>query len=250
MTAPAARPSAVGRTLRARLRLTAPALHAATGRLWHGPGLARRYPEYLRLMHGVVRASVPLMSRAAERCSALGPDPVAAPLARYLAAHIEEERGHDDWLLGDLAALGADPAAAAARPPHPAVAALAGAQYYWIEHHHPVTLLGYIAVLEGNAPSAQLADHVIEATGAPDAALRTVRAHAELDGGHTEALYALLDGLDLTGDQADAVVTSGLYTAEALVRLFDTLTGAPGPGAPRPRSAARPGFEGLSGGTP
>ena len=39
-----------------------------------------------------------------------------------------------------------------ARPPAPAVAALVGAQYYWVLHHHPVALLGYIGLLEGYPP--------------------------------------------------------------------------------------------------
>ena len=29
--------------------------------------------------------------------------------------------------------------------PSPAVAALVGSQYYWLLHHHPVALLGFVA---------------------------------------------------------------------------------------------------------
>ncbi|MFJ3930171.1 MULTISPECIES: iron-containing redox enzyme family protein [unclassified Streptomyces] len=240
MTSARPRPTAA-EALRARMRLTEPAVRAATSALWCAPGLARRYPQYLRLMHGVVRASVPLMERAAARCALLR-DPVAGPLARYLAAHIEEERGHDAWLAADLAALGHDPARALGRPPPPAVASLVGAQYYWIEHHHPVALLGYIAVLEGNAPAPWLADRVVRSAGVPATALRTVRAHADLDTGHSDALYALLDGLDLTPGQVDAVTTSALFTVDALLRLFGTLTRTPRPGGPH-------GFPGTAGGT-
>ncbi|GAA4666465.1 hypothetical protein GCM10023347_18830 [Streptomyces chumphonensis] len=246
MTTPRHRPAA-GEALRARLRLTEPAVRAATAALWDAPGLAQRYPQYLRVMHGVVRASVPLMERAAARCARLagapGPDPVAEPLARYLAGHIEEERGHDDWLADDLASLGHDPREALGRPPPPAVAALVGAQYYWIEHHHPVALLGYIAVLEGNAPAPWLADRVVRDAGVPAAALRTVRAHAALDTGHSDDLHALLDALDLTAGQVHTVTVSALFTVDALLGLFGTLTRTPRPGAPH-------GPPATAGGTP
>jgi hypothetical protein len=209
-----------GAALRARLALTAPAVHAATTAMWRPQGLSSRYDRYLAAMHGLIRASVPLMEHAAGRCARLGPsDPVAAPLTAYLRAHIEEERGHDAWLLADIAALGGDVAAVRDRQPSPVVARLAGAQYYWTTHHHPVALLGYIAVLEGNAPAPWLADR-IAAAGVPDAALRTVRGHAELDGGHTAALFALLDGLPLDPPLLHAVVMSALHTVDGLVELF------------------------------
>ncbi|MFI1414512.1 iron-containing redox enzyme family protein [Streptomyces sp. NPDC020707] len=220
--------------LRARLALTEPMVRAATDALWRPTGLAPRYATYLAVMHGVIRASVPLMERAATLCAALRPhDPVAAPLERYLRVHAEEERGHDDWLLTDLAALGdtalGDTAAAVAgEQPPPATARFVGAQYYWIEHHHPVALLGYIAVLESNAPARRLADHIVS-SGVPEASLRTVRAHAELDDGHTADLFELLDVLPLTPVLRRAVTTSALHTVDGLVGLFGRIAGEPRP---------------------
>jgi pyrroloquinoline quinone (PQQ) biosynthesis protein C len=172
-------------------------------------------------MHGVIRASVPLMEFAAYRCDELAErDPVAGPLRRYLTAHIAEERGHDDWLLADLVALGCDPAPVLVEQPPPAVARLVGAHYYWVAHHHPVEILGYIAVMEGNAPAVPLARWIVSHAGVPDAAVRTVREHAELDGGHTDAVFDLLDTLPLSAAQVHAVTISGLYTVEALIELF------------------------------
>jgi len=223
-------PVAAGVALRARLALTAPALRATTARLWRPDGLAGRYLAYLAVMHGVLRASVPLMERAAARCAELGDrDPVAAPLERYLLEHIEEERGHDNWLLDDLAALGGRPADVLAEQPSPTVARLVGAQYYWIEHHHPVALLGYIAVLEDNAPAGWLADRVADTAGVPDTALRTLREHAELDDGHTAALFGLLDTLPLSRRLERAVAVSALHTVDGLIDLFARVEREPGP---------------------
>lgn len=217
----------VAAALRARLALTATAVRSATALMWRADGLGPRYVEYLAVMHGVIRASVPLMERAAARCAELGPDdPVAGRLEGYFRAHALEERDHDDWLLDDLTALGADATAVTDRQPSPAVARFVGAQYYWVEHHHPVALLGHIAVLESHAPAPWLADR-IAAAGVPEAALRTVREHAALDGEHTAALFALLDTLDLDPGLRSAVTTSAVHTVDGLTGLFARLGRTP-----------------------
>jgi hypothetical protein len=194
------------------------ALAKAAAEVWRQPGLRDRYAEYLRTMHGVIKASVPLMELAAVQCARHPDDPVSAPLRAYLGRHIEEERGHDEWLLDDLAVLG-HPATVTASLPPPAVAHLVGAQYYWITHHHPVALLGYIAVMEGNAPHLSLA-RLVEEAGVPAAAVRTVREHAALDAGHTDAVFELIDSLPLTRPQVTAIAVSGLSSALALMGLF------------------------------
>ncbi|MFF8606821.1 hypothetical protein ACF06X_12850 [Streptomyces sp. NPDC015346] len=209
--------------LRTKLTPTTPVLRAATAALWRPEGLRWRYVRYLAAMHPLVRASVPLLERAAERCAERD-DPGARRLAAYYTRHAEEERDHDTWLLDDLAAAGAGPAAV----PHPVVVELAGAQYYRIEHEHPVTLLGYIAVLEGNAPGPRLADRLTEATGLPGGAFRTLREHAELDGGHLDDLHRVLDDLALTPARQTAVSVSALHTANLLTRLFLALAADPG----------------------
>ncbi|WP_413230202.1 iron-containing redox enzyme family protein [Kitasatospora herbaricolor] len=210
--------------LHLKLGLAAPALNAAMAELWRPAGLVERYGRYLRTMHEVIRASVPLMELAARRCVERGPaDPVAGPLARYLERHIEEERGHDDWLLADLAAAGLDPAEPLRRQPPPAVARLVGPQYYWIEHFHPVSLLGYITVLEGNAPAPWLAARLAADTGLPGAAFQTVNHHAVLDCDHSAELDRFLDGLPLDRAQETAVAVSALHTADAAGELFARL---------------------------
>lgn len=220
-------PSAVA-NLRLELSLVQPVLRTAAARMWcSDAGLPGRYRRYLRTMHQVIRASVPLMERAAARCEALAQDPVAPALARYLRAHAEEERGHDDWLIADAAATGAAPAELTGAVPPAHVAALVGAQYYWLEHSHPVALLGYIAVLEGNAPAPGLAGRLARETGLPPAAFETVRLHADLDDGHSADLDRLIDRLPLDAAQRSLVAVSALHTVTALAELFDRIAAAP-----------------------
>ena len=223
--------------LRIMLRLLDAELLGAMEHMWRAEELLPRYRRYLCAMHAVVRASVPLMERALERATLLDMrgDPLGGPLAAYLREHIQEEKDHDAWLLEDAEAAGSPPGDALGPMPSPAVAALAGSQYYWVEHHHPVALLGYIAVLEGYAPAPDLTSRIARATGLPDAALRTVREHAALDTGHLDELYALLDRLPLTRGQESDVTVSAMHSLDALTTLFVRLGRSAA--APLPRGA-------------
>ncbi|MFI7240318.1 iron-containing redox enzyme family protein [Streptomyces cyaneofuscatus] len=225
-----AAPRRASTRLRTKLLLLEPEFRGATSHMWRAENLLPRYRNYLCTMHAVIRASVPLMELALRRTQEGPGDPLSEPLASYLAEHIQEEAGHDAWLLEDLLAAGAAPEDALGPQPPPDVAALVGPQYYWIEHHHPVALLGYIAVLEGYAPAPGLTDRIGRLTALPAAALRTVREHAALDTDHLDELHALLDRLPLTRDQEAAVAVSALHSLDALTRLFVRL----GRSAPAP----------------
>jgi Iron-containing redox enzyme len=215
---------AAGAELRAKLAVALPLLRATSARMWQAPGLRERYTEYLCAMHMVVRASVPLMETALRRCTAVGgADPVADRLAGYLRRHVAEERDHDRWLLADLAALGHDPDEVR-RVPSPPVARMVGAQYYWVLHHHPVCLLGYVAVLEGSPPPPSLVTYLRARTGHPDDAFRTLRAHADLDTAHGAAVFGLLDALPLSAAQRAAVGLSALHTVSCAASLLADLT--------------------------
>ena len=164
------------RRLRGKLELVLPVLLATSRRLISHPGLHGIYPEFLIMAHGIVRASVPLMETALTTARTLPNDQVAVLLADYLEHHIPEERGHDDWLLADLESIGVPPDQVLSRVPSPTIAALVGSQYYWVQHVHPVGLLGYIAMFECYPPARQDIDRVQAATGYGPEAFRTLPA--------------------------------------------------------------------------
>lgn len=211
-------------SLRDKIELLLPALLDAGDRLVGHPRIRELYPKYLVVTHGIIRASVPLMEAARGRAEILAAhDPVAAGLASYLEEHIPEERDHDAWLLDDLEAIGWDRRAVLEAPPAPTVAALVGAQYYWIFHYHPVTLLGYIAVLEGYPPTAAMIETLVARTGYKREGFRTLIAHGELDPHHRDELDEALDSLPLTSEQFAAVSMSAMFTVHMLTRAIDAL---------------------------
>jgi hypothetical protein len=217
-------PTGESARLRRKLELVLPLLVDTGRRLWEHPRIRDLYPEYLVATHGVIRASVLLMERALERARATAAeDPAAAGLAAYLEHHVEEERGHDDWLLEDLAVLGRSREEVLAQVPSASVAALVGAQYYWIEHYHPVAVLGYIGLLEGYPPSIADVDALMARTGYEREAFRTLIRHSELDPLHAADFDEAVDRLPLTPEQAAVMGLSGLHSVTAFARVLQDL---------------------------
>ncbi len=198
-----------------------PELTAEGRRLLDHSRIRDLYPQYLFTSHCIVRGSVPLMEATLKRCRQSEPvDPLAAALGDYLEQHIPEEMNHDQWLLEDLEVLEIPRSTVLARTPSPTVAALVGAQYYWILHHDPVALLGYIELLEGYAPVRSEIDDLIERTGHSRAAFRTLLHHADLDPHHAEDLHRLLDVLPLSSEQSKALGLSAMHSVHLMARAI------------------------------
>ena len=197
-------------------------------RIWEHPDVRQLYPAYLRTMHAVVRAAVPLMRSARDVACARGPaDALCVELARYYGSHMREEAGHDQWLLQDLRGTGVDADLATWGMPSAAVAELVGAQYYWLNHHHPVSLLGHIAAMEIYHPPAGFARHLAGLTGYPSTAFRAIRRHEKLDVAHRDELLALLDRLPLERCHEATLGMSALHTLRAGIDVMDEILCTP-----------------------
>ena len=208
-----------------KIELVLPELRVAGGRFFTDPAVADLYAEYLFMCHCVVRASVPLMEAALERAEGLAAtDEVAEGLTGYLRTHIVEERDHAEWLLEDLESLGIARSSLLGRPPSATVAALVGAQYYWVFHYHPVALLGYMTVLESYPPSPERIEDLAARTGLGRPAFRTLAEHAELDPHHARELRDLIDALPLTREQSTILGLSAMHTVVTLAATFDEIT--------------------------
>jgi len=217
-----------GQTLRRKIRLASGNMLDAIDRFWSQPDLPARYPELLFQIHCVVRASVPVMEAARRRAEELSPsDPVAAGMAEYLAHHIPEELGHDDWLLDDMEALGVPRETTLRRIPSAPAAALVGSVYYWVRHAHPLAWMGYAAVCEGHPPSDRFLLDVMERTGLPRDGFRTYLKHARLDPHHARELEETLDSLPLTADHLAMIGVVAFQTMHHLTVLFEGITGTP-----------------------
>ena len=216
--------SSPSRRFRRKLELVIAPYSEACTRLVLHPRVSELWPEYLIVQHQIIRATVPLTRAALQRARELdGAEPVAAPLARYLELHVDEELGHDETLLDDLTLLDRRRDAVLERMPSPAVASLVGAQYYWVLHHHPVAVLGYIGVMEGYPPTDELVQALVERTGFPREAFRTFSEHGELDPGHRDHLDRTLDALPLTERHEQVIGAAAIATVAQATRVLEEL---------------------------
>jgi hypothetical protein len=209
------------RRLRQQIEWVLPELTAATGAIVLHPQVRELYPEFMITVHQMVRATVPLMRTALHRCRELeANDTVAAAMVSYFEQHIKEEMHHDEWLLEDLELIGVPRAEVWRRMPSSAVASMIGGHYYWIHHHHPVAKLGQIAVQEGYPPSVETIDFLVERTGYPRAAFRTLEKHCHLDTHHRDNFNDALDRLPLTEEHHAVLRVSALHTARMATRAY------------------------------
>jgi hypothetical protein len=192
-------------------------LNDARQQFWAHPDIVQLFPELIFRMHCEARSTVPLLRAAAERLQALQDgDPVAAGLLPYVVQLMEEERGHDDWLLKALEAMAVSRQKAWSRQPPATTSALVGSQYYWILHHHPVALLGFIKAVEREPPTREEIAHLRRKTGLPKAAFAYQLGHVALEAEHNAALDRVLDELPLTDAHHSLIGVSLLHTIHFL----------------------------------
>lgn len=235
---PAIKSLPASQSLAMKLRLCSPPLTEARRRLWTHPRVTELFPTFLFRMYCEARATVRLLTAARARLLRTPGDPLAPGLIAYLTEHIPEETGHDVWLLESLEVLGFPRDLVMAKLPPPAVAQMVGAQDYWILHHHPVALLGYIKVVEHDSASAAVLEDVIARTGLPRGAFRFHFGHADIEPHHNEDLDLLLDTLPLEPQHEALVGVSTIHTMRQatavlseIVTLFEARSPAADPAA-------------------
>ena len=133
-------------------------------------------------------------------------------LRRAVAEYIEEEIGHEEWILNDITAAGGDAEAVRkSRPGLPAEVMVAYA-YDLVARGNPAAFFGMVFVLEGTsvALALQAADRIQQTLGLPDGAFSYLRSHGTLDQEHTQHLASLL-GKMAPEDQSDVVRAAKVF---------------------------------------
>jgi pyrroloquinoline quinone (PQQ) biosynthesis protein C len=120
-----------------------------------------------------------------------------------VAHYIDDEIGHDRWILSDIEHAGGDPVAASRSTPAPATDAMVGYAYDVATRRNPVGFFGMVFVLEGTsvALACRVADVLQRSLALPSKAMTYLRSHGELDRDHVEHLAGVLNRLDSSEDQ-------------------------------------------------
>lgn len=189
--------------------------------LYHRDDIRAVYPQYLIAVHSVTRASVNLLESAAQACMhRKTTDKLANHLYSYFEEHIEEERGHDEWILQDLEVTGFSRKSVLDIIPSSIAATLVGRQYYWINDVHPAIFLGYMETLEGYPPHPDLVPFLVERTGYPCEAFRTLERHSYIDQDHRDDLHQVIDSAPITPPIEKMISINALDTIILTQDLF------------------------------
>jgi len=195
------------------------------------------YVAFLREAYHHVRHTVPLLQATKAALPARN-----AWLRGPLDEYIEEESGHDEWILEDIAACGADADAARNGAPGYATEVMVAYAYDTIARINPLGFFGMVHVLEGTSVSLALlaADAIQKPLALPDNAFHYLRSHGTLDLQHTAHFEVLMDQIDDAGDQAAIV-----HAAQVFFRLYgEVFRGLPLPqAAPQMPRTAPPGAQ-------
>ena len=157
------------------------------------------YIAFLTQAFHHVRHTVPLMMAVGSRLPAhLG------WLRKEIVHYAEEEEGHEQWILNDIAAAGGDAGMAEQSHPSPATDAMVAYAYDTAMRRNPVGFFGMVFVLEGTSVALALhaADRIQAALNLPGNAFSYLRSHGQLDKEHVHHLQGILDRLAVPGDRA------------------------------------------------
>ena len=170
------------------------------------------YIAFLTQAYHHVKHTVPLLMA----CGARLPERLEW-LRSAIAEYIEEELGHQEWILNDLAACGADPEAVRHGQPALATELMVAYVYDRIARHNPVSFFGMVNVLEGTsiALATRAASAIRGSLGLPPTAFSYLNSHGSLDLEHMRFFEDLMNRLDADEDR-EAVV----HTARVVYRLY------------------------------
>lgn len=140
-----------------------------------------------------------------------------------ISEYIEEEKGHEEWILNDIAAAGGDKEKARAAVPNLETQVLISYNYDYIARKNPIGFLGMVFMLEST--SIQIANNGAEALknklGLPQSAFTYLYSHGALDIEHMKFFESLVSKIDDPEDQAAII-----EVAQNTFRLFANLLNA------------------------
>jgi pyrroloquinoline quinone (PQQ) biosynthesis protein C len=156
------------------------------------------YVAYLTEAYHHVKHTTPLLMACGSRI------PSSKEWLRdAIAEYIEEELGHQEWILNDIKACGSDSEAVRHGQPKPATELMVSYAYDTIQRGNPTGFFGMVLVLEGTSISlaTQAAGKIQEALNLPKQAFTYLNSHGSLDIEHMGFFENLMNQVEDPNDQ-------------------------------------------------
>lgn len=170
------------------------------------------YIAYLTQAYHHVRHTVPFLMAMGARLPER-----AVWLRTALAEYIEEEIGHEEWILNDIEAAGGNKETVRASKPHFETELLIAYNYDYIARKNPVGFLGMVFMLESTSTEIATAgaDALKNGLGLSNKAFSYLYSHGSLDLEHLAFFKKTVGNITDKGDQAAII-----EVAQNTFRLF------------------------------
>jgi long-chain acyl-CoA synthetase len=157
------------------------------------------YVTFLQQAYHHVKHTVPLLMAAGSRISS-----EQEWIRNALAEYIEEELGHQEWVLNDIAACGYDKEVARNSSPHLSTELMVSYAYDSINRVSPLCFFGMVHVLEGTsiALADKVAQSIKQGLNLPANAFSYLVSHGALDLDHVKFFEGLMNKIECPEQQA------------------------------------------------
>lgn len=138
-------------------------------------------------------------------------------LREAVAEYIEEELGHQEWVLNDIASCGFDKEQARGSTPAFATEMMVSYAYDAVNRVNPLAFFGMVLVLEGTSINLaeQAASQIASSLDLPRKAFSYLNSHGALDQEHIKFYENLMNKITDANDQAVIV-----HAAKRFYRLY------------------------------
>lgn len=179
-----------------------------------------RYRKLLLELYHVVWHFNPTCAAAASRITDQHRE-----IRYFLYDHMNEEKGHEEWVLNDLQVVGVSGEQARAYEPTLVMLGLNGYNYWSADRRHPCSVLGMLYALEvvasvyGGQMTAAITDSLLLEG---DRGISFISSHATLDAEHMADLRVVLNKLEDAPAQA-AVIESTVFNFHQFGRVLESV---------------------------
>jgi pyrroloquinoline quinone (PQQ) biosynthesis protein C len=170
------------------------------------------YVAFLVQAYHHVKHTTPLLMACGSRV------PHTAEWLRDAMAHyIEEELGHQEWILNDIKVCGGDAEGVRNGEPDIAAELMCAYAYDMVRRRNPVGLLGMVLVLEGTSVqlATEAAKNIQQTLSLPDQAFTYLTSHGSLDVSHMEFYASLVNKLEREEDRRTVI-----HAAKVFYKLY------------------------------
>lgn len=130
-----------------------------------------------------------------------------------IGEYIEEEMGHEEWILNDIKHCGADPEEVRHAKPLLATELMVSYAYDMIQRVNPAGFFGMVYVLEGTsvALATSAAEAIQKQLNLPRKAFSYLTSHGALDVSHVDFFEKLMDRVENIADQEQIIHCANVF---------------------------------------